>query len=113
MACLFCDIVAGTIPATLVYRGPGVTAFRDISPRAPTHILVVPNRHFDGVASLGEGDANVLSELIATANRLAVEEGVAESGYRLVVNSGEHGGQTVQHLHLHLLGGRPMTWPPG
>lgn len=113
MACLFCNIVAGSIPANVIYRGPSVTAFRDINPQAPTHLLIVPNRHIAAIADVTEDDRDVLGAMIAVANQLAQEEGVAESGYRLVVNNGADGGQTVQHLHLHLLGGRPMKWPPG
>lgn len=113
MACLFCDIAAGKIPATVVYRNPNVTAFRDINPQAPTHILVIPNRHVSGISDLTEADRDLLGEIVAVANHLAREEGVAERGYRLVVNNGSNGGQTVPHLHVHLLGGRPMTWPPG
>lgn len=113
MACLFCDIVSGAIPATVVYSGANVTAFRDINPQAPTHILIIPNRHIAAIADVTEDDRDLLGEMVAVANQLAKEEGVAESGYRFVINNGAEGGQTVQHLHLHLLGGRQMKWPPG
>jgi histidine triad (HIT) family protein len=113
MACIFCDIVAGKIPAAVVYSGPNVTAIRDINPQAPAHILLMPNRHVSGIADLTDADRDLLGELISLANQIAREEGIAEGGYRLVVNQGRNGGQTVPHLHVHLLGGRPMTWPPG
>ena len=113
MACLFCDIAAGKIPARMVYQGPNVTAFRDINPQAPTHVLVIPNRHLAGLAELADADRDLLSELVSVANQVARDEGIAPEGYRVVVNQGRNGGQTVSHLHLHLLGGRPMTWPPG
>lgn len=113
MACIFCEIAAGRVPAQIVYQSADVTAFRDINPQAPVHLLIIPNRHIESVAELGAADGVLLARLIEVANRLAVEHGIAETGYRLVVNKGMHGGQTVPHLHLHLLGGRPMTWPPG
>lgn len=113
MTCLFCRIVSGEIPAQVVYRGPEVTAFRDINPQAPVHVLVVPNRHVESISELGNADAALLGQLIEVANELARQEGVADSGYRLITNRGPDAGQTVAHLHFHLLGGRPMSWPPG
>lgn len=113
MACIFCEISAGRIPARIVYQSPDVTAFRDINPQAPTHVLVIPNRHLESIAELGKDDALLLARLFEVANDLARQEGIAEAGYRVVVNCGPDGGQTVPHLHLHLLGGRRMTWPPG
>lgn len=113
MACIFCEIAAGRIPSQIVYSSPDVTAFRDINPQAPVHLLIIPNRHIESIADVGAGDGRLLGRLIEVANRLAIQEAVAETGYRLVINKGQHGGQTVPHLHVHLLGGRPMTWPPG
>lgn len=111
--CLFCRIVAGEIPSTVVLDRGNVFAFRDINPGAPTHVLVVPKRHLRDIADLGPGDAGLLAEMVVVANEVARAEGVAESGYRVVANVGPHAGQSVFHLHLHLLGGRPMSWPPG
>ena len=113
MSCLFCRIAAGEIPATIVHRDDEVVAFRDIHPQAPTHILVIPVRHVPGIAEAGEADQALLGRLVLTARDLAREEGLDETGYRLVANNGEQAGQSVPHLHVHLLGGRPMGWPPG
>jgi histidine triad (HIT) family protein len=110
-SCLFCRIVKGEIPADIVARTDDAIAFRDISPKAPTHILVIPKEH---VASLDEvGDHMDLGFLVRLAREVAKQEGIGGSGYRVVINTGEDGGQTVNHLHLHVLGGRRMTWPPG
>jgi histidine triad (HIT) family protein len=109
--CLFCQIVAGQRPATRVYHDERVTAFRDINPQAPTHILLVPNRHIPSIAEAQAEDADLLSALLLTAAQIARQEGL--TGYRLVVNNGSEAGQSVWHLHLHLLGGRRMHWPPG
>jgi histidine triad (HIT) family protein len=111
--CIFCRIVAGEIPATIVARNADAVAFRDLSPQAPTHLLVVPVAHHDSAATAGGGDPAVLGAVVALAVRVAAELGVAQSGYRMVVNTGRDGGQTVEHLHLHLLAGRQMHWPPG
>jgi histidine triad (HIT) family protein len=111
--CLFCRIVAGEVPSDGVLEDDRLVAFRDIAPRAPTHILVVPREHIPSVRELTEGDGPLLAHLFVTANGIADREGIADAGYRLVVNVGEWGGQSVAHLHLHLLGGRAMTWPPG
>jgi histidine triad (HIT) family protein len=109
--CLFCRIVTGEIPADIVARTDDAIAFRDISPKAPTHLLIIPREH---VASLDEaGDAMDLGALMRLAREVAKQEGIGGSGYRVVINTGENGGQTVDHLHLHILGGRRMTWPPG
>jgi histidine triad (HIT) family protein len=109
--CLFCRIVKGEIPADIVARTDDAIAFRDISPKAPTHILVIPKEH---VASLDEvADAMDLGSLMRLAREAAKQEGIGGSGYRVVINTGDDGGQTVNHLHLHVLGGRRMTWPPG
>jgi histidine triad (HIT) family protein len=111
--CLFCRIAAGEIPSTIVHRDDLVVAFRDVAPRAPTHVLLIPVRHLRSAADLTEDDGPLLGRLFDVAARVARDEGVAEAGYRLVTNIGERGGQTVPHLHWHLMGGRPMTWPPG
>lgn len=111
--CLFCRIAAGEIPATQVLADELVVAFRDIAPKAPTHVLVIPRRHVGSLADLGEADAPLVARLVAVANEVARREGLAERGYRVVTNVGEDAGQSVAHLHLHLLGGRRMSWPPG
>lgn len=112
-ACLFCRIVAGEIPSTRVHEDDLVIAFRDVAPRAPTHILLVPRRHIASAADLVEDDAPLLGRLFWVAAELARSEGIAEDGYRLVSNVGRWGGQSVDHLHIHLMGGRSFTWPPG
>jgi histidine triad (HIT) family protein len=111
--CLFCGIAAGQIPATIVLDGKRVVAFRDISPQAPTHVLVVTKDHFPNVAALAGAGDGLLGELIAAAHEVAVAEGIEASGYRIVFNTGSDGGQTVGHVHAHVLGGRSLTWPPG
>lgn len=110
--CLFCRIVAGEIPATKVHEDELVIAIRDINPQAPTHVLVMPKRHVVSAADLTESDAPLLSRLFSVAADIARSEGL-DGGWRLVANVGPDGGQTVDHLHFHLLGGRRMTWPPG
>ena len=111
MSCIFCKVAAGEVPATIVKRDDSFLAFRDINPQAPTHLLVIPTQH---VSSLNEArDPKLLGNLLLFARELAREAGIADKGYRVVVNTNPDGGQTVFHLHLHLLGGRPMTWPPG
>lgn len=111
MSCLFCRIVSGEIPATKVAENDHCLAFRDIAPQAPVHILVIPKRHF---ASLDQvDDAALLGELLLMARDVARAEYLPEKGYRCVVNTGKDGGQTVHHLHVHVLGGRGMGWPPG
>lgn len=112
-ACLFCKIVAGDAPARVVYRDDHLTAFRDINPQAPVHVLLVPNRHIASIASLSETDDALAGRLLRLAGELARQEGIAESGYRVVANTGRDSGQSVAHLHLHLLGGRRLRWPPG
>jgi histidine triad (HIT) family protein len=112
-ACLFCRIVADEIPSTRVHEDEHVIAFRDVAPRAPTHILVIPREHIASAADLTEADGPLLGRLFAVAAAVAREQGIADSGYRLVTNVGRWGGQTVDHLHLHLMGGRPFEWPPG
>ena len=111
--CLFCRIAQGEIPADLVRSDPDLVAFRDIHPQAPTHILIIPRKHIASVNELGEGDTDLMGKLFLAARDLAREEGISDPGYRMVVNAGPAAGQTVFHLHLHLLGGRGMGWPPG
>lgn len=110
-SCLFCKIARGEIPSKMVVNNKEMIAFRDIAPQAPTHILIVPKKH---VASLDDlTDSDLLGRMMALAAALARQEGIAKSGYRTVINTGADGGQSVDHLHIHLLGGRKMTWPPG
>ena len=111
--CLFCGIADGEVPATLVLDGKRVIAFRDVNPQAPTHVLVIPRGHYPTVAALAGAGDGLLDELVAHAHEVAAAEGIADSGYRLVFNTGRESGQTVGHVHAHVLGGRPMTWPPG
>jgi histidine triad (HIT) family protein len=111
--CLFCRIVAGEIPADIVQRDDTVLAFRDINPKAPTHILVIPTRHVASTADLTDADGPLVGHLFAVIADLARAERIVDSGFRVVTNSGPDAGQSVDHLHLHLLGGRPMAWPPG
>jgi histidine triad (HIT) family protein len=111
--CLFCKIVAGQIPASIVFQNDHVVAFKDITPRAPTHMLVVPRRHIATLNDLAPDDDALVGEMIRAAASLAKEQGLQERGYRTVFNCNADAGQTVFHIHLHLLGGRPMTWPPG
>ena len=111
--CLFCAIAAGEIPATTVLETDRILAFRDINRQAPTHVLVIPKEHYPTVAALAAADAGLLGEVIAGAHRVAEEEGVSETGYRVVFNTGAQAGQTVFHVHAHVLGGRPLAWPPG
>lgn len=111
-SCLFCRIVAGEVPSTRVHEDEEILAFRDIDPKAPTHVLVIPRRHVASVAELEPGDAGLAGRLLVVAAEVAREEGL-ERGWRVVSNVGEEGGQSVPHLHLHVLGGRPLTWPPG
>jgi len=112
-ACLFCRIVAGEIPADVVHQGDGTLAFRDVSPAAPVHVLVVPRRHIESAATVEAADAEVVAELLTVARQVAAAEGIAESGYRLVFNVGDDALCSVPHLHLHVLGGRRLGWPPG
>lgn len=111
--CLFCKIVAGEIPADIVRQDDELVAFRDINPQAPTHVLVIPTEHVESLDAAADEHAKLLGKMLLLARDLAREEGVAESGYRTVLNVGAHGGQSVFHVHLHLLGGRPLRWPPG
>lgn len=113
--CIFCKIAAGEIPSVLLWNDEEVVAFRDIAPQAPTHILIIPRAHIASTLELTPEHANLVGHLFGVATTLAQREGLAspEAGYRLVINTGESGGQSVAHVHLHLLGGRSMAWPPG
>ncbi|TME11712.1 MAG: histidine triad nucleotide-binding protein [Chloroflexi bacterium] len=111
--CLFCRIVAGEIPSTSVAGDDTVIAIRDISPRAPTHVLVMPRDHIPSAAELTDADADLVGHIFAMAAAIARSEGLADGGYRIVTNVGAWGGQTVDHLHFHLMGGRAFSWPPG
>ncbi len=112
MSCLFCKLVEGTIPAKLVVDEPDVLAFHDLHPASPTHVLVIPKKHLASLADATADDAPLLGRLLTVAREVAEKLGL-ESGYRVVINTGEHGGQSVHHLHLHVLGGRHQSWPPG
>ena len=112
MDCLFCKIASGTIPVTRLFENEQVLAFPDIHPQAPVHILIIPKQHFGSLAHTTGVDASVLGHLLAAAGEVAQQQNLAK-GYRVVINTGADGGQTVEHLHLHLLGGRHMGWPPG
>ncbi len=111
--CLFCKIVAGEIPSQQVASTAGTCAFRDIDPVAPTHVLVVPRRHIVDASAVTAEDGDIVAEMIATARQVAASDGVDGSGYRLVFNVGEDASNSVPHLHLHLIGGRRLGWPPG
>ncbi len=111
--CLFCRIALGEVPATRLHDDDEVIAIRDIAPRAPTHILVIPRRHIASALELTDADATTMGRIFAVAADLARSEGIAEAGYRLVSNVGQWGGQSVDHLHVHLMGGRVFEWPPG
>jgi len=109
--CIFCKIIKKQIPSSLVFEDDKILAFNDISPKAPVHILVIPKQHVAGIAELS--DTAIVSDLFALMKKLAVEKGLDKTGYRIVVNHGKDAGQAVPHLHFHLLGGRPLKWPPG
>ena len=111
--CLFCRIVAGEVPSPRLYEDDQVIAIRDIAPRAPTHILLIPKRHIRSALELTDADGPLLGRLFATAADLARAEGIADAGFRLISNVGRWGGQSVDHLHVHLMGGRSFAWPPG
>ena len=111
--CIFCRIAAGEIPAAKVHDSEHLIAFRDVNPQAPVHILIIPKRHVESVLALQEADSPLVGEIHLLAARLARDEGIADSGFRLVTNTNAAAGQSVPHLHFHLLGGRRMRWPPG
>lgn len=111
--CLFCSIIEGRIPATKVYEDEGCVAFRDINPKAPTHVLIVPRKHIPTLNDLTPEDVELVGRLFLAAKKIAADEGIAEPGYRTVFNCNAAAGQAVFHIHLHLLGGRELGWPPG
>lgn len=111
--CLFCRIIKKEIPGRIVYEDDDVLAFEDINPQAPVHILVVPKKHFDSLINLTKTDRELIGSLFLIVNSLAKTRNLSQTGFRTVINTGPGGGQTVYHLHVHLLGGRQMTWPPG
>lgn len=111
--CIFCKIVAKEIPTTPVYENTDIIAFNDIRPQAPVHIILIPKRHIEKVSELSAKDSNLISDLILAANKIAKDNGLSASGYRIVINCDKDAGQEVFHLHLHILGGRKMSWPPG
>ncbi|MEP6550450.1 MAG: histidine triad nucleotide-binding protein [Gemmatimonadales bacterium] len=109
--CIFCKIARGEVPAQMVMNSKEIAAFRDVNPQAPTHILVIPKKHIGSLDDVS--DSNLLGQMMSMAAAIARQEGIAKSGYRTVINTGKDGGQSVDHLHIHILGGRAMTWPPG
>jgi histidine triad (HIT) family protein len=111
--CLFCKMVTGEIQPDVVYEDEDVLAFRDVNPQAPTHVLVIPRIHIATTNDLDDDSAGLIGKLYLAAQRIAADEGIAERGYRTVINCNPEAGQSVYHIHLHLLGGRPMNWPPG
>ena len=111
--CIFCEIVAKRMKSDIVHEDDTVVAFRDINPQAPVHILLVPKKHIESIQDVDESDADLMAKMVLVAQKIASREKINEGGYRLVLNYGVNGGQTVSHVHLHLLGGRRMTWPPG
>lgn len=113
MDCLFCKIIKGEIPSAKVYEDDKVYAFRDIEPQAPVHILIIPKEHIASANELTEENASIVGHIFAVAAKIAKDEGIADGGYRIVNNCGQDGGQTVGHLHFHVLGGRSLQWPPG
>ncbi len=112
MDCLFCKIASGEIPSTIVYQDDEIFAFRDIDPKAPTHILVIPKKHIKSVSDIEGSDKELIGKIFLKIKEIAIKEGL-DSGYRVVTNIGEDGGQSVAHLHFHILGGRALSWPPG
>jgi len=113
MGCLFCKIVGREIPSQIVFENEHAIAFKDLRPVAPSHALVIPKKHVAGIGDAAPEDATILGEVLLAAKKVAAELGIAEGGYRLVVNQGPNAGQSVFHLHVHVLGGRAMAWPPG
>ena len=111
--CIFCKIVRGEAPSQRLYHDEWITAFRDIHPQAPTHILIISNKHIEGPLAVTADDAHLIGRIILAANRIAHQEGFAGGGFRIVANEGRDGGQLVDHLHFHLLAGRLLNWPPG
>ncbi|MFP5429920.1 MAG: histidine triad nucleotide-binding protein [Gammaproteobacteria bacterium] len=113
MDCIFCKIAAGEIPARIAFENERLVAFHDLFPQAPTHLLIIPKQHYATLNDVPASDSAVLGEMVSTATQLARELGVADSGYRVVMNCNPDGGQSVYHIHLHLLAGRQLGWPPG
>jgi histidine triad (HIT) family protein len=113
MSCLFCRIIDQQVPAKAVYEDKNVFVFEDINPQAPLHILIVPKKHIPTVLDIAESDSELIGRMIQVAKKIAEERGVSERGFRLVMNCNSEAGQTVFHIHLHLIAGRPMQWPPG
>lgn len=111
--CLFCKILAGDIPADIIFESSSAIAFRDINPQAPTHALIIPRKHISTINDIEVGDREIVGSLFSAARAIARAEGLADDGYRAVMNCNEAAGQSVFHIHLHLLGGRPLSWPPG
>lgn len=111
--CLFCKIINGDIPGDIVYQDEHVLGFNDINPQAPHHVLFIPRKHISSINDIQKEDAEVVGQLFLAAKQVAAERGVAEAGYRVTMNCGEHAGQTVFHIHLHMLAGRGFSWPPG
>ena len=113
MSCLFCKIINNEIPANIVFNNAEFIGFHDINPQAPTHILVIPKQHIESMNAIDEDNAQMLGRMMHVASQIAKQEGLSDNGYRLVLNTNDDGGQTVKHLHAHILGGRRLTWPPG
>jgi len=113
MECIFCKIIDGQIPADLIYQDDSIVAFRDINPHAPTHVLIIPKKHIEKISDLNEEDEGLVGKMVLVAKKIAEDEGISESGFRLVFNNNKDAGQEVFHIHLHLLGGRKFSWPPG
>jgi histidine triad (HIT) family protein len=113
MACIFCRIAAGEVPATVVHRDDLVTAFRDLNPKAPLHVLVIPNEHIPSAADVQPEHGAMLARMLGVAAQVVAADAAGAGGYRLVINNGANAGQSVDHLHLHVLAGRPLAWPPG
>jgi histidine triad (HIT) family protein len=111
--CLFCKIADRRIPSTIIYEDESVIAFEDINPQAPVHVLVIPRKHIPTTLDINEKDNSLIGQMVQTANRIAEERGIAKRGFRLVMNTNPEAGQSVYHIHLHLVGGRRMHWPPG
>jgi histidine triad (HIT) family protein len=113
MDCIFCKIANKEIPAQFLYEDKEIVAFNDLNPQAPTHVLIIPRKHIATLNDIHESDAHLMGKILYTAQRLAKQNGIADEGYRVVMNCNKGAGQAVFHIHLHLLGGRPMIWPPG
>ncbi len=111
--CLFCGVIKGDVKGSIVYQDNSVVAFKDINPKAPVHLLIVPRKHIVTLLDLQQEDKSLIGDIFSVANQLAKDQGIAKDGFRVVVNCGAGAGQSVFHIHFHLLGGRPMTWPPG